>query len=338
MHKYLTRISLSLIAGISFYGCSTIGLNNNNNWMDINSSQLQNKNLSDIRIPGSHYANAYGIKNAATPICQGEINNIPPTRSAAIAKLVQKDNKITLDQLADYYNLENKDVYDQLNSGIRYLDIQICLQNNTFYTSNYFLTEQLDSILNQVKTFISENPKEVLIIDFDHRIWDEHGAISKQNIPALHQLIADKFGKLLIKKTAVSELTFNKIWKGYGRVLIMSSNNDLNSYDDIWNKDKLITVSSEATWTTIKKLTNIQLTLNKIESTNTDGMTIIPIYSSFNPQKNTTQEIGNNFNNYLVMDYLYSLPDSTPINIIVGDNEYLDALVRFSTYMYQSNK
>lgn len=334
MHKYLSRLSLALIAASSFYGCSS--MSTANNWMSANSSQLQNKNLSDIRIPGAHFANAYGIKSGTTPICQGEVNNTPPTRSAAIAELVQKDKKITLEQLADFYNLENKNVYEQLSGGIRYLDIQVCLQNNVFYTSNYFLTDQLDDIFNQIKSYIGSHPDEIILVDFDHKIWDEHGTISAQNVPALHKLIADKFGKLLIKKTAPSNLTFNKIWKGYGRLLIMTSNKDLSNYEDIWNKDQLVTVSSEPTWTTIKKLTNIQLTINNIESSNTEGMTIIPIYSSFNPQKNTTQEIGNNFNNYLVMDYLYSLPDSTPINIIVGDNEYLDALVRFSTYMYQT--
>lgn len=328
----LIKNNAALLATLALVsGCSSIG-KNNSNWMSQNKSQLDNKTLGQIIIPGTHYSNAYGINNTL-PICKGETNPKSMSRNAKVAKVEKQSKDLNHDDFIEYLNTQDTDIYHQLNSGIRYLEMQICMQNDSFYTSNYYIGASLTDIIQQINKFIAENPNEILIIDLDNNTRDENGFINETHSLELDTIIKKSFNKLLITKSKHSDiktLKINKILHSSSRIIVMSSNPNLFKYDEIWDKNNLVRISASPTWTTIKKLTNIQLTVNQIESSNESGLTIIPIYSSFNPEKNTTQEIGNNFNNHLIMDYLYTFPESTPINIVVGELRFNKDIVKFS--------
>ena len=76
------------------------------------------------------------------------------SNNAELAALVAAESDIDIHRdFVDYLNTQDNNIRAQLNNGIRYLELQICIQDATYYTSNYYLTENLDSIVSQIKAF-----------------------------------------------------------------------------------------------------------------------------------------------------------------------------------------
>ena len=119
----------------------------------------------------------------------------------------------------------------------------------------------------------------------------------------------------------------------------MSSNSKFTDSAIIWNKHKLVELEVKPEFVTIKKLTAIQLGIMDIESNPSNQLNIFPVYTKFNPNINTPEEIVNyTFNIDLIINYLYSLPEENPMNIIVADRYLEKDLVNYSMNQFQINK
>lgn len=328
MPKLINITSLLVTMGLLF-GCSST--QDNSRWMSQNKSALGNKTLGQITIPGSHFANAYEL-NSSLPICKGETLASSQTTNAKIIMLNGHVVESSADEFVTYLNTQDENIYQQLNSGIRYLEIQVCLQDNIFYTSNYFIGDNLNNIITQINHFLNENPDEIILLDLDNNVRDETGFLGNHGAKQLNALFTQSFKDRLITKTEINDIhkqQLKQIWQTKGRVLIISSNPTLIS-DNIWDKNSLVGLDATPRWTTIKKLTNIQIAVDELQESNIAYMSIIPIYSRFDPERNTPQEIGNNFNNHLIVDYLYTFPESTPLNILVSEGQFNYDIVKFS--------
>ncbi len=55
-----------------------------------------------------------------------------------------------------------------LRSGVRYLDIRLTYENDNWYTKHNYISGEFLPILDQINEFLSENPGEFLILDFQH--------------------------------------------------------------------------------------------------------------------------------------------------------------------------
>ena len=68
---------------------------------------------------------------------------------------------------------QTNNIYEQLNNGIRALDLRFSFIDNTFYVSHTFGLIPLDTAFDQVKKFLQENPIEIIVIlikpDFDNK-------------------------------------------------------------------------------------------------------------------------------------------------------------------------
>ncbi|PTT04068.1 hypothetical protein DBR11_00575 [Pedobacter sp. HMWF019] len=155
--------------------------------------------LKDIVIPGSHDA-GMSILNAAGGKNMGIINECN-----------------TLTQI--------KNIDGQLRSGIRMFDLRLDLYKGELYTkhapSNCMedaiaggYGEKLSSVLQSVKRFLKDNPKEFVILSFCH-FCDRH-------IPVVQQAdsIVQGLGKDLLfaeKEKSIKDITLNEL---SGRVLV----------------------------------------------------------------------------------------------------------------------
>ncbi len=327
-----------LITGIVLIGsvssCSSI--NHPEYWMTQNKSKIIDRHISDIKIPGSYRANAYNITGKES-ICLGETNQDNSSSLHTIAQVMTNQNEPSsggITQFIKYLNHQNTNIFTQLSDGMRYLDISICYQNNTFYTSDYYLTDSLAKISEQVNKFINKHPYELIILDLDN-VWDQNGEINDQNAKSLIAQLQNEFGSRIIPNNK-TPLTFRNIWKDKQNILIMSNHINLYQSDIIWNKAQLVNLDIEPEFATIKKLTNMQLGITELESTNAAKLNIFPVYTKFNLTQNSVDEINYfHFNSNLIIDYLYSLPESNPINIIVADKYFKNDIANYSMNQFK---
>ncbi|MDD3266174.1 MAG: hypothetical protein PHC75_03220 [Burkholderiales bacterium] len=300
-----------------------------NQWMGQNKSLIESKNLSQITIPGTYASGSYTI-NKYSQICHGEL--ISDNNNAQIYKLLSENESLNMQQLTNAFVTIKYPLSKQLDRGVRYFNLSLCIQNDQIFTSNMYLGETFNNINKQILKFLSKHPKEIIIIDLDDNLWDEKGLMSEQNIDIIYQNIIDNYDSFIIKKSATTSFNIGNIMKQNSRILIASNNPSLYKHDEIWHKDKLFVETSSKHWATIKKLTNLQIALETIpnlESSN--NFTLTPIYSYYDPSLTSVDEINNQFNNQLIADYLLILPESANFNIIVGDGHSIDAITKFAT-------
>lgn len=322
------------LAIMSITACSYTGTNN---WMGQNKDIFKQKNITNITLPGSQLANSYNIKiSKNTLLCPGESMVENPTISSKLYN-IWSSGKVNDDEFQDYINVQNQNIYSQLNSGVRYIELKICLLDNQFYTSDYFITDSLNTVFKQINKFISSNPNEIIIVDLDNQMFNKNGYLNESELATLNQQIVQTFKDLLIpNKGSIAQLNMSKLWSNRGRILVMSSNPILNKNSYIWDKNYLVGVNLHPTWSTIKKLTEIQ---EFTESTThpVNKLSIVPLYSTFNPDINNLEEVNNNIGHSLITDYVFTLPESAPLNIVVGNKFYIDDITRYTLLKYNIN-
>lgn len=121
-------------------------------WMWKFHSQLAHKTLAQLVIPGTHDSLTYALN--------------PKTLCAADADARAVDlNSYGL----NFSQAQLLDFNQQLNQGIRYFDIRLCFQSATDYITHSFISNQtFDTNLQQLATFLTEQPQEIVILDLQH--------------------------------------------------------------------------------------------------------------------------------------------------------------------------
>lgn len=300
-----------------------------NQWMGQNRLEIESKSLSQITIPGSYASGSYNI-NDYSEICQGEL--ISNNNNAQIYRLLYTNESANIQQVTNHFISTKRSISKQLDQGIRYFDLSLCMQNEQIFTSNLYLSDTFDNINEQILYFLEKHPNEIIILDLDDNLWDENGKMSIAHTNVLYQNIINSYANLILKKSTTNSLNIGEILKQNGRILITTNKPSLYIHDEIWHKDKLFVEISSKHWAIIKKLDNLQTTLETISNLeNNNKFTITPIYSYYNPLIVSLDEINNQFNNQLIADYLLTLPESANFNIIVSDGRNVDAVTKFAT-------
>ncbi len=112
--------------------------------------------------------------------------------------------------LGNLYKTQNCGYYDQLTGGVRYFDVRVAEYKGTVRSvhanSGVILTGEnalgitFQSILDDINLFLSENPEEVIVLDFQH-IWNDY---TNMVLPMLIENIStDK----MLKRSQCSDLS-----------------------------------------------------------------------------------------------------------------------------------
>lgn len=70
--------------------------------------------------------------------------------------------------LVRYSKCQAVDAYEQLKYGVRLLDVRICYQNDTYYTSHGLISDELSNSIMKVIKFLDENPGEFVMFQITH--------------------------------------------------------------------------------------------------------------------------------------------------------------------------
>lgn len=157
-----------LFVGIIFLGCivPAITVNaemsdfywegraKNRYWMN---ELKDNTRLSELSIPGTHDSATHAIKDTVG---------------------------------LGYVKTQSIDITRQLNNGIRFLDARVCETNGSFamHHGSFYLNQMFGDVLNQVTSFLTKNPSEVVYM----RLKQENSSVNDQ---IFNQVLNEKYLK-----------------------------------------------------------------------------------------------------------------------------------------------
>lgn len=191
---------------------------------------LGNKPLNQILMPGSHDTMTYGINQSGV----GVFDNLRLGSDAPIATLVKYTSipgvqNIVGSIIQEWAKAQNVDVLTQLNNGMRYLDLRLCLDTNngkkvpTFndlkFTHSLISDVTFAQMIDQVATFHRANPNEIVILDF-------HYILNFSTTNTTLQFFVDPSVQLNIQQQAL-----NYIENAFGSSLSMASDSLTNTYN-----------------------------------------------------------------------------------------------------------
>jgi hypothetical protein len=301
-------------------GCAT-----NSNWMKDNHRIIDDKTVSELTIPGTHLTNAYNITGSESS-CIGEIAD-PKNMSAnaTLRKSMQMSNHYNQESFIAYLNTQKEDVAHQLSDGVRYLELQVCQQNDTIYTSNIYLTDKLDQVITKIDDFVDNHSGEIVIIDLDNNLWAEYGAMNARDVTLLYNHMITIIGHSLVSKS-MRYNTIGQLKKAHKQIILLSSNPQLASFQFVWDKTE-IAITAQAQYSTIQKIATIQNIYAEPKYANT--LSIMPLYSVL-PAYNIENGITNtNNDDPLILNYL-SQTLANHAMIIVTDYKHLDSVIDLS--------
>lgn len=302
---------LFLLVVVLFTGCATT----NSSWMQDNSQYLNNKTIGELSLTGSHFANAYNIESSNT-LCIGEaIESNNMSANAALMQQLISNQDFNTQTFMDYVNTQNQDITSQLNNGVRFLELQVCKQNNIFYTSNVYLGTRFSDVISQIKHFAANNPDEIIIIDLDNNLWAPYGAMNDTDTTTISNYLVSELGNSLVPQS----MRYNTIgdMKSAGKqIIILSSNSRLINNPLIWDKNQ-VTVTAPVEYSTIKKLLAIEEALLLPENAHT--ISIIPFYSAIHTSTLKTDPnvtLNTDDNDVIIINYLTDALDKHAIVVV----------------------
>lgn len=166
-------------------------------WMTHRAATLGGIALRQISIPGSHDSGTFAINSNSAVGLDAE-HTTPKSLIAAWAKA------------------QGQNFYEQLTSGIRYLDLRVQNVEMKFSITHTLISTELDTLFTQIRQFYDEpeNAKEILILDFSHFYGFCDGNIVELKAkldqfdslpPAEQQKVTNKLQELNLTKAQVAQ-------------------------------------------------------------------------------------------------------------------------------------
>jgi hypothetical protein len=159
-----------------------------------------------------------------------DLSSLPSTLAPALAQYT-----------ADQSNAQDRTISQQLDDGVRYLDLRLCapagsLREITVCHSLYSVG--MTQVLNQIHAFVVAHPNEIVIVDLG-AFYAAPGGDSTSQINALITQIRTLFSKnpadkctdpstcLLVPTGFTPDSTLDSIWKTPGRVIFLENDSQL---------------------------------------------------------------------------------------------------------------
>lgn len=150
-----------------------------NRWITNNYDILKNKTLGShnpLYVPGSHDSFAYSVNLDHSTTLYKKLKMIFYVLGIVFPRLI-----------TNYTKTQKYNISEQLNMGVRYLDLRISFYDNKYFVSHTYLCNSLDDTLTDIKLFILQNPHEFLII----RYAPDSEHYNTVNLTHLHNYIID---------------------------------------------------------------------------------------------------------------------------------------------------
>ncbi|MGI5837632.1 MAG: hypothetical protein ACOX87_14230 [Chloroflexota bacterium] len=156
------------------------------NWMRDLSAEIQDKQLKDIKIPGSHDSGTSSIGGPNEPNTW-----LSPDHPFAL-KIVPKVTVIK------YAVAQGTNMKTQLEHGVRYLDFRVSPlgdSNTSFRCVHSIYGDDVESSLKDIRDFLRDHPKEIVILDFQHFFEMNTKARMTNLVGLITRYLGDYMGK-----------------------------------------------------------------------------------------------------------------------------------------------
>lgn len=226
--------------------------------------------LTLLGLPGTHDSGTYGITIASDMADDGNFNGpqavtdttgsishwchktwwTPHWLCSEIDHLIDKvvnpvGTVIAKSVQAPWSTSQNQTILQQLNGGIRFFDLRVQAHKNSFYIVHSMVGSNIDTILNDIKTFCNQphSSQEIVLVAF--RNYKMNAALDEQLIGLIKTKLVNSSGQsLLIPRTSnFATFNLNTIWNGPGRVIVFYSDSSDNhhaimeKYPELWFKN-----------------------------------------------------------------------------------------------------
>lgn len=179
---------------------------------------LRNKRYKPIL--GSHNTFSYSI----TPQ-----SDISPDSPETLRRL--KWAKLILNPfICKWSKTQDLNVKDQLESGIRYLDVRVVIRDDQILIAHGLYGGELFSYLSEIHAFLNENPSEIVILDFQHFY-----NFLPENHNNLIRTLQDIFGtKLCQRNRPITFVTLNAMAQNGEQVFVTYRSNASENVSILW--------------------------------------------------------------------------------------------------------
>ena len=188
-------------------------------------NKLKNLTLRQVAYPGTHDSGTFGITENSdfspdAPDFVKKIQNIP--------FIGQEVKKI----VSGWARAQGNDWATQLNDGIRYLDIRTCLNtsDNKLYIVHGMYGGLVDDMISAVAQFITANPKEIILLDFNHFY-----AMTNTAHQSLVNKLISTFGSKIIPSSVGVTGKVSDVWNNGQQVIIFYDDSTMvSSHPELW--------------------------------------------------------------------------------------------------------
>ncbi|MFZ9035481.1 MAG: phosphatidylinositol-specific phospholipase C domain-containing protein [Francisellaceae bacterium] len=289
-------------------------------WMSTLNGGLR---LNDLFWPGSHDSGTYDFRSPYTLTPDNDSSVIKDAVDTGLGKVVAG--------WADAQRWRNNNDEDdvkqtvttQLNSGIRYLDLRICqlpdepLSLDNIYICHSIAAVKFSDVIDEVKAFVREHKKEIVILDINHVYADDSKDDQKLLGIALGY-ISQQLGDQLAEK-------YND-----QNALALTPSSTLN---DFWQQQKSVVVAIPQDMQTA----STQWAWNSVNSSNfndCDSLTdVCSIWNNENDKGDLLDDIKQNFatlptdHRYLFVSQNQMTPTSSDITDAIADSNFSHGLL-----------
>jgi hypothetical protein len=135
-------------------------------WMADLMHRIGDMPLCRIALPGTHDSGTYAMTTASA---------LDPYNEGARARVVESAERVAQQRGTDarplivqWSKAQDLSIGDQLNAGIRYLDLRVSLVDSTYVLGHVLVCGTLDDALQQILLFTQRYPSELIIVDVNH--------------------------------------------------------------------------------------------------------------------------------------------------------------------------
>ncbi len=215
--------------------------------MTDNAAVLGAKQLNEIALPGAHDAGTFAIAaSKSTGITLGASDGFSSPDNKKMKRFLSLGSIFS-----DWAKTQERTTAEMLNDGIRYFDIRVCVDDKrVLMTCHGLYGASIVSILDDVKTFTDKNPREIVLLGFNH-FWDRQYQIEKgkkqgeiegltqENWTELTNLIKTKLGSKLVNGKKFSPKSkLSDLWqlKNNNQIIALFDTDDAPDDDFLWKR------------------------------------------------------------------------------------------------------
>lgn len=221
----------------------------NATWMADMQDQIGGLTLRQVVLPGTHDSGTYAI---------GPNSEIAPDAEDKVQKIEKKLGVVARTIVTLWAVAQGQNIRQQLESGIRYLDLRVCRRHgNEMYIVHSLYSDNVNAVIDAVKSFVDENPKEIVLLDISHFF-----EMTKESHEALAKKLKDSFGKKLVPRSKTVDTKLEDLWKENQRVIVLYYGDDkakdiVKAHPEFWTQDSI-----SSPWGNKQKLEDLRLYLN----------------------------------------------------------------------------